>query len=73
MQELLSIKTMIVFDEVHRIKKLSEFVLVALELVKDPRFKFVLTGTPIPNSYQDIYNFLHLFMQMSTIHFLDGV
>ena len=32
----------------------------ALELVKDSRFKFVLTGTPIPNSYQDIYNFLHL-------------
>ena len=61
LQELLSIKTMIVFDEVHRIKNpFGVRAQAALELVKDSRFKFVLTGTPIPNSYQDIYNFLHL-------------
>ena len=61
LQELLSIKTMIVFDEVHRIKNpFGIRAQAALELVKDSRFKFVLTGTPIPNSYQDIYNFLHL-------------
>ena len=52
---------MIVFDEVHRIKNpFGVRAQAALELVKDSRFKFVLTGTPIPNSYQDIYNFLHL-------------
>ena len=61
LQELLSIKTMIVFDEVHRIKNpFGVRAQAALELVKDSRFKFVLTGTPIPNSYQDVYNFLHL-------------
>jgi len=61
LQELLSIKTMIVFDEVHRIKNpFGIRAQAALELVKNSRFKFVLTGTPIPNSYQDIYNFLHL-------------
>ena len=61
LQELLSIKTMIVFDEVHRIKNpFGIRARAALELVKNSRFKFVLTGTPIPNSYQDIYNFLHL-------------
>ena len=61
LQELLSIKTMIVFDEVHRIKNPSGVrAQAALELVRNSRFKFVLTGTPIPNSYQDIYNFLHL-------------
>ena len=61
LQELLSIKTMIVFDEVHRIKNpFGIRAQAALELVKNLRFKFVLTGTPIPNSYQDIYNFLHL-------------
>ncbi|WP_061911341.1 SNF2-related protein [Streptococcus cristatus] len=61
LQSLLSVKTMIVFDEVHRIKNpFGVRAQAALELVKDSRFKFVLTGTPIPNSYQDIYNFLHL-------------
>lgn len=61
LRELLSIKTMIVFDEVHRIKNpFGIRAQAALELVKNLRFKFVLTGTPIPNSYQDIYNFLHL-------------
>lgn len=61
LQELLSIKTMIVFDEVHRIKNpFGVRAQAALELVRDSRFKFALTGTPIPNSYQDIYNFLHL-------------
>lgn len=61
LQELLSIKTMIVFDEVHRIKNpFGVRAHAALELVKNSRFKFVLTGTPIPNSYQDVYNFLHL-------------
>lgn len=50
-----------VFDEVHRIKNpFGIRARAALELVKNSRFKFVLTGTPIPNSYQDIYNFLHL-------------
>ena len=61
LQELLSIKTMIVFDEVHRIKNPSGVrAQAALELVRNSRFKFVLTGTPIPNSSQDISNFLHL-------------
>ncbi|MCY7079322.1 SNF2-related protein [Streptococcus oralis subsp. tigurinus] len=61
LQELLSTKTMIVFDEVHRIKNPSGVrAQAALELVRNSQFKFVLTGTPIPNSYQDIYNFLHL-------------
>ena len=61
LRELLSIKTMIVFDEVHRIKNpFGIRAQAALELVENLRFKFVLTGTPIPNSYQDIYNFLHL-------------
>lgn len=54
-------KTMLVFDEVHRIKNPEGIrAKKALELSKKPKFKYVLTGTPIPNTYQDIYNFLHI-------------
>lgn len=53
--------TMLVFDEVHRIKnpdgKRAE---KALQISTVPKFKYVLTGTPIPNNYKDIYNFLHI-------------
>lgn len=58
---LIDRKTMIVFDEVHRIKNPSgKRAQNALQLGKQARYHYVLTGTPIPNSYKDIYNFLHL-------------
>jgi SNF2 family DNA or RNA helicase len=58
---LIDSKTMIVFDEVHRIKGTSgKRAQNALELGPQARYHYVLTGTPIPNSYKDIYNFLHL-------------
>lgn len=54
-------KTMLVFDEVHRIKKPDGIrAKKSLELSKKSKFKYVLTGTPIPNSYSDIYNFLNI-------------
>lgn len=54
-------KTMLVFDEVHRIKNpYGKRAVKALEIAQIPKFKYVLTGTPIPNTYQDIYNFLHI-------------
>ena len=57
----IDINTMLVFDEVHRVKN-PEGIRAekALELSKKPKFKYVLTGTPIPNTYKDIYNFLHI-------------
>lgn len=59
--ELIDEKTMIVFDEVHRIKgTTSKRAKAALKLSKAPRYRYVLTGTPIPNGYKDIYNFLHI-------------
>lgn len=58
---LIDEKTMIVFDEVHRIKNpAGKRAQSALKLGKQARYHYVLTGTPIPNSYKDIYNFLHL-------------
>lgn len=61
---LIDEKTMIVFDEVHRIKNPEgKRAANALTLGPNARYHYVLTGTPIPNSYKDVYNFLHLLYQ----------
>lgn len=61
LDENIDITTMLVFDEVHRIKNPTGIrAEKALELSRKPKFKYVLTGTPIPNGYEDIYNFLHI-------------
>lgn len=59
--ELLDHQTMLIFDEVHRVKNPQGVrAESALNISKKPKFKYVLTGTPIPNSYKDIYNFLNI-------------
>lgn len=59
--DLIDDQTMIVFDEVHRIKGVNATrAAAAMDLCDNAFFRYVLTGTPIPNSYCDIYNFLHL-------------
>lgn len=64
LNQLIDSKTMIVFDEVHRVKNpLGQRAAKALELGPQSNFHYVLTGTPIPNSYQDVYNLLHLLYQ----------
>lgn len=61
LNELVNEKTMIVFDEVHRVKGTSSSrARYALKLGPKAYYRYVLTGTPIPNSYQDIYNFLNI-------------
>ena len=59
--DLLDSKTMLVFDEVHRVKGVGgQRGKAALSLSQTPHYRYVLTGTPIPNGFRDIYNFLHL-------------
>lgn len=59
--ELLDERTMLVLDEVHRIKGINgKRAEAALKLNKDVSYRYVLTGTPIPNGYKDIYNFLNI-------------
>lgn len=59
--KMVNIRTMLVFDEVHKIKNIdSERAKFSIELAQKTNYKYVLTGTPIPNSYQDIWNFLHI-------------
>lgn len=61
LNELIDAKTMIVFDEVHRVKGIGgQRARAALKLGNQAQYRYVLTGTPIPNTYKDIYNFLHL-------------
>lgn len=53
--------TMLVFDEVHKIKGMkSKRAQIAKRLSNLASYKYVLTGTPIPNTYEDIYNFLNI-------------
>lgn len=75
LKKMIDGKTMLVFDEVHRIKNpYGKRAEKALELAQIPKFKYVLTGTPIPNTYQDIYIIFCIFyMEMNMIHFLVGI
>lgn len=51
-------KTMVVLDEAHRIKNVEDGVRSTATLQLSPlaRARAVLTGTPAPNSYVDLYN-----------------
>ena len=61
LKSMLDENTMLVFDEVHRIKSpYGQRAEYALELAPQAKFRYVLSGTPIPNKYSDIYNFLHI-------------
>ena len=55
---LRSNKTMVVLDEAHRIKNVEDGIQssATLQLSPDARSRVVLTGTPAPNSYVDLYN-----------------
>lgn len=53
-------KTFLIFDEVHKVKAIDGvWAKVAAKISENPIYKLVLTGTPIPNSYLDIYNMLN--------------
>lgn len=50
-------KTMVVVDEAHRIKN-PEGVWgkSAVEIAKEAKSRIILTGTPVPNGYEDLFN-----------------
>jgi len=50
-------KTMVVVDEAHRIKNPDGvWGQSVVEISKEATSRVILTGTPLPNGYQDIYN-----------------
>ncbi|AXN38133.1 SNF2-related protein [Peribacillus butanolivorans] len=59
--DIIDSRTMLVFDEVHKIKGITSIRAQAAKRVSAKAgYKYVLTGTPIPNTYQDIYNLLNI-------------
>ncbi|MDX9925062.1 MAG: DEAD/DEAH box helicase, partial [Ignavibacteriaceae bacterium] len=50
-------KTMVIVDEAHRIKNAyGHWGKSSVEIAKEARARVVLTGTPVPNGYEDLYN-----------------
>ena len=51
-------KVMVVLDEAHKIKNTQGAITAVstLELAKEAAARVVLTGTPAPNGYEDLYN-----------------
>lgn len=59
--DLIDDRTLLVYDEVHKVKGVGgEYAKYALEVSKNALYIVTLTGTPIPNSYSDIYNNLQI-------------
>lgn len=54
-------KVMVVLDEAHKIKNTSGGITAAsiMELSNDCASRVILTGTPAPNGYEDLYNLFH--------------
>lgn len=60
-KSLVNSKTLVVFDEVHRIKSIKGIrAQAALQIGIDSKYRVVLTGTPIPNGYIDLFNLLNI-------------
>lgn len=61
LEEIIDESTLLVFDEVHKVKAIGgERATVALRISRNAKYKVVLTGTPIPNGYIDIYNMFNI-------------
>ncbi|WP_282192249.1 SNF2-related protein [Romboutsia ilealis] len=63
--DLVDENTLLVFDEVHKVKRIDgdtpgKYAGHALEIAKKAQYTIAMTGTPIPNSYTDLYNLLHI-------------
>lgn len=54
-------KVMVVLDEAHKIKNTKGGITAAsiMDLAADSASRIVLTGTPAPNGFEDLYNLFH--------------
>lgn len=70
--QILDNQTLLVFDEVHKVKRVNgEYAENALRLSHEACYAVAMTGTPIPNSYTDIYNLLHILFPHEYDEFFD--
>lgn len=59
--EIIDSRTLLVFDEIHKIKAVDGvWSSAAYYICKNAKYKVALTGTPIPNSYVDLYTQLNI-------------
>lgn len=59
--EIIDGRTLLVYDEIHKVKAISGvWSSAALKVCKNAIYKVALTGTPLPNSYADLYNQLNI-------------
>lgn len=64
-ETVLNSKALVVLDEIHRLKSITGtranlFLKMFNDCPDKPIYKLALTGTPLPNSFQDIYNYLKI-------------
>lgn len=60
-KHIVSSRTLLVFDEVHKVKAVNgQRAILALDVARCASYTIAMTGTPIPNSYVDLYNLLHI-------------
>lgn len=64
-ERLLGINTFVVFDEIHKLKSLDGVKANNIKRIfkyanQKPVYKLALTGTPLPNSFRDIWNYLEI-------------
>jgi hypothetical protein len=58
---LIDSQTMVVFDEIHRIKKYDSSKFISLKkIISLSQYRVALTGTPLPNGYKDLINIFDL-------------
>lgn len=61
LKRLVSERALLVLDEVHRVKRINgKWATAVLEIAAVSGRTIALTGTPMPNTYLDIYNFLNI-------------
>lgn len=61
LNEIIDSRVLLVFDEVHKVKAIGGvWATEALDISKNAKYKVILTGTPMPNSYLDLYNQLNI-------------
>jgi len=61
LSRIVSEQTLLVFDEAHKVKAINgQRASAALKIAENGTYIIAMTGTPIPNSYLDIYNLLHI-------------
>lgn len=63
--DVLDDKTLVVFDEIHKLKSITgiranNIIEMLNNCPSTPIYKLALTGTPLPNSYVDLYNYLRI-------------